>query len=277
MANFIISAILAASVLSLQAHALESIADEALSESVGQDGITISTSVDWLSQSVKITDLNGVPATLAAGHANAGTLAFNGWGMQGCIDAACNTTTNPTFNVLIDAAGAATPTLQVSINWDVAITKIRFLLDNISLQNGLGGNNVEVVDFAQGYVDVIRPAGSPALNIQLGNEPGGNMMTLASFNVGMLDFGQVLLRDKSDTLVNDRNIRFGFTLTGLDLSNITVNVIPAGLVIGRSGVWAGLGLTMTDIIAGNTATTMGSVGLNNITLTNLSVRISGKS
>ncbi len=149
-------------------------------------------------------------------------------------------------------------------------------MDNISLQNGLAGNNVEIVDLAQGYVDVIRPAGSPALNIQLGNEPGGNMMTLSSFNVGTLDFGQVLLRDKSDTLVNNRNIRFSFALTGLDLTNTTVNVIPTGLVIGNPSM-TGLGFTMTDIIAGNTTTTMGSVGMNNITLTNLSVRISGKS
>ena len=279
MANFIISAILAASVLSLQAHALESIADEALSESVGQDGITISTSVNWLSQSVRVHDLNGVPATLAAGHANAGTLAFNGWGIQGCTNgagAACTITTNPTFNILIDATGGAAPFIQMAVNWDAGIGKIRFLMDNISLQNGLAGNNVEIVDLAQGYVDVIRPAGSPALNIQLGNEPGGNMMTLSSFNVGTLDFGQVLLRDKSDTLVNNRNIRFSFALTGLDLTNTTVNVIPTGLVIGNPSM-TGLGFTMTDIIAGNTTTTMGSVGMNNITLTNLSVRISGKS
>ncbi|MDO8331804.1 MAG: hypothetical protein Q7T36_15165 [Fluviicoccus sp.] len=279
MANFIIPGILIVGVLSLQAHALESIADEALSESVGQDGITISTSVNWLSQSVKVHDLNGVPATLVAGNANAGTVAFNGWGMQGCTNgagAACTTTTNPTFNILIDATGGAAPFIQMAVNWDAGIGKIRFLLDNISLQNGLGGNNVEIIDLAQGYVDVIRPAGAPALNIQLGNEPGGNMITLASFNVGTLDFGQVLLRDKSDTLVNNRNIRFSFALTGLDLTNTTVNVIPTGLVIGNPSM-TGLGFTMTDIIAGNTTTTMGSVGVTNITLTNLSVRISGKS
>lgn len=258
------------------ARAMEPVPDEELSSSVAQDGITISTSVNWLTTAVKIHDLNGVPVTPVAGYSNAGTLVFNGAGIRGCADAACNPTTNPTFHILIDSVGGAAPVLQVAVNWDPAITKIRLLLDKISLENGLAGNNVEMIDFAQNYVEILRPAGSPSLSIQLGNEPSGNMLTFNSFNVGTLDFGQVLFRDKSDNLANNRNLRFNFGVTGLNLTNTTMNITPTGLVLANASL-SGLGFTMTDIIAGNTTTSMGSIGVTNMTLTNFSVRIAGKS
>jgi len=57
-------AILIASLSAGTVMAFESLEDEQLSESTGQTGITISTSLNWTSTEVQIHDLTGVPALL---------------------------------------------------------------------------------------------------------------------------------------------------------------------------------------------------------------------
>lgn len=263
------------------AFALEQVDDSQLSNAVGQTGIIISTSVDWVSSSVKISDLSGVPSTIKPGYEfNTGVLVLNGMGIKGCTNGAgltCTTTTNPTFNVTVDASGGASPVVKLAVAWDSGIQKLRILLDKVSIHNQQGGNVVEILDFANGYLDLLRPgAPNPTFNFELGNEPSTHMMTLANANFGTLDFGQVLLRDKSDNLSNNRNIRFNFKLDGMNLTGTTVDIANAGLILTTPNLTA-VDMTLSNITAGNTAANMGSMGVVGMNLSNLTFTIAGKS
>jgi hypothetical protein len=286
MANKILLTILAACLPSASALAYESLNDEQLSDTTGQTGVTISTSVDWVSQAIQIHDLNGVSATIKPGYEfNTGDFVLNGWGIKGCTNAGagggCTTTTNPTFNIDIDASGGASPVARVAIAWDSGIQKIRLLLDKISIQNGQGGNNVTLVDFeardgTQGYIDILRPGvTNPLISIELGNEPSGHMLTMSNANFGAIDFGQVFIRDKQDNLANNRNLRFGLQMSNLNFSGATLDITDNELVVATPSL-NNLNVTMSNITAGNTAANMGSLGVVGMNLSNLNIKIAGK-
>lgn len=286
-------AILIASLSAGTVMAFESLEDEQLSESTGQTGITISTSLNWTSTEVQIHDLTGVPATIKPGYEfNTGDLVLTGWGIQGCTNGAgatCTTTLNPTFNIELDSSGGATPVARAAVAWDSGIQKIRLLLDKVSIRNGSGGNAVEIMDLVPaggnenianngGYIDIIRPgAGTPTLAIELGNEvTTGHMLTFSNADFGTISFGKVLLRDKSDTLVNNRNLRFGLDVNNLNLTGATVDVTDNELLMTTPNL-TNLNVIFSNVTAGATAANMGGFGAVGVNMSNLNIRISGKS
>lgn len=286
MAKKILLTMLAAWLPATGSWAFEALDDLQLSDTTGQTGVTISTSVDWVASSIQIHDLNGVPATIKPGFDfNTGDFVLNGWGIKGCTNAGagggCTTTTNPTFNIDIDASGGASPVARIAVAWDSGIQKIRLLLDKISIQNGQGGNAVTLIDFeardgTQGYIDILRPGvTNPLISVELGNEASGHMMTMTNANFGVIDFGQVFIRDKQDNLANNRNIRFGMQLANVDFSGATLDITDNELLLTTPGL-NNLNVTLSNITAGNTAANMGSLGVVGMNLSNLNIKIAGK-
>ena len=272
------------------AASYEVVTDDVLSEEVGGVGVTLLTSLDVSTQSFKLHDTNGIAdgmVTGLAGYANKGSLVAKGLGISGCTEltgggdctrlGAASAFRDPSLSVVIDSSGGAggvLPVLKATVNWLPGTNKIRVWLDGVGIENGSGGNAVEVITLSNGYVDILR-SGTPNFSLELGHEPSGHMANFTSLNLGTLDFGLVKVRDKVD--VGSNNLSFIFKLTDLDLSSLAMDVTSGGLLFTRAGAMPPFDMVMQDVRAGSMASvSMGSVGLNDITLTNLSVRISGK-
>jgi hypothetical protein len=273
--------VLLAACLPFCASALEAVDDEILSDASGQTGVTISASANWVSQQVRIHDLSGVLSSIRPGYENnTGDLLLNGFGIQGCHDAGCTSSTNYTFDINVDAVGGATPVAKLTVAWATGVQRLRIWLGGIGIRNAQGLNEFEFLDLAQGYVDISRPtlpvgSTTPTLSLELGNEPGGHMMTLSQANFGTLNFGTVLLRDKTDNLANNRNLRFDFTMDNVNLSGATVDIVSDGLVMNTPSL-SSLNLTFSNVLAGNIATNMGSFGVVGMNLSNLQLKVGGK-
>lgn len=280
MTNFQKFALLAAS-LPFSALALEAVDDEVLSDASGQTGVTISASANWLSQQVRFHDLSGILTSIRPGYENnTGDLLFNGFGIQGCHDAPCSSSTNYTFDLNVDAVGGVSPVAKLTLSWATGVQRLRIWLGGVGIRNAQGLNEFEFMDLAQGYVDISRPtlpvgSTTPTISLELGNEPGGHMMTLSQANFGTLNFGTVLLRDKTDNLANNRNLRFGFVMDNVNLTGTTVDIVSDGLVMNTPSL-SSLNLTFSNVLAGNIATSMGSFGVVGMNLSNLQLKVGGK-
>ncbi len=297
---------LVASILAAgSAWAFESVDDAVLGEAVGQAGITLGITQPVggiVASEIIFNDANnslvsaGIPTSVVSGYNNAGNLVIRGLGFQACAAGAGCTSlgANEAYTVNIDATGDVDtvqlnnqPAVSVALAWASSVTKLRVLFSKLSLRNAFGTDpgghnygdatsNSDFLQLANGYFELTPVAGTPALNILLGSEPltGENMVTLANANFGSVNFGSVSLLDKSGGA--GRNMNFTFQLENFNLSGATLNVSGSGIVMTTPQL-SGLNVMMRGITVGNTATTMGSLGIQGLNVSGLTMTVTGKS
>jgi len=272
-------------VFSTNVYALDVISEDDLSAISAQDGISVLVALPaagWKANEVSLTDTNGINASIVAGYATAGTIVATTVGFNACANAACTTAGSIKFDVDMvgDHNGVAVgggAMLNMAFSLTGGATKMRFYIDDIRLRNGPSGiNEVVLVDFLQNHVDVTPIGSSTLFAVQLGNESLGHMLHFTNGNFGTIDFGTVAFLDKQ-TPTN--SLRFGFKLDEFDITDTGFDINLDGLVYTAADFGKSLmDITLSDIkMGGAAAASIGSIGIQNLKVTNLVLTISGKS
>ena len=284
---------------SLNAYALEILAEEEMSGLSAQDGITLMFQMPedkgWRANSIALVDKNGIDASLLAGYTNAGKLMATNVGIKTCVESSingsCTGTILPTLRFDVDAIGdhnnngIVSPMLNVTFSLMGGANKIRFYIDKIALNNSAGTNQVNLIDFggrtgvdidaAGDYIDILPDGSKSFLNLQFGFETQGYMMMFANGKFNTIDFGVVSFLDAA---APTNSLRFGFKLDNVDLTGTGFDIDTKGLLYRATNFGGGdMDITISDIkMGGASAASMGTIGLQNISITNLAVTVSGK-
>lgn len=291
------------------AFALESLPEDELAQATGQDGITMSVDLPasgLRAQYVDFGDTTGVPSTIKPGFEFfRGDMLFRSVGVKVCseavIDGTCTSTGfSPGFVLNFDTTGDADgvggtidPMLNITLGLTGSAKKFRFYIDKLTLRNGSGGNEVTFLDFVHtdgtgDYFDILPSGAGTLLSFQLGSEsPSSHMIHFNNANFGTINFGTLVVRDKTDTVNGGAcaacNMSFGFKLDNVNLTGSGIDVSDTGLVFSASSFVTPLDITFSNITVGNTvtgtntATDMGTIGIKGLQVTNFSLTIAGKS
>ena len=276
------------------AMALEVMAEDELSALSAQDGITMLVGLPasgWRANEISLTDINGIDASIATGYANAGTIVAKNVALNTCLSGiGCTAVGMPSIRVDFDMVGDHNGTvaagggamLNIGFSLMGTASKVRLFIDGLWLRNGASGSTeTKILDFQQDYID-ITPIGSLSLfNVQLGNETLGHLLHFTNGNFGIIDFGVIALLDKQN---NNNSLRFGLKLENVDLTGSGFDVNTDGLIYTASnfgsagGVGPGvMNVTLSDIKMGNaSAASIGSIGIEGLSVSNLAVTITGK-
>jgi hypothetical protein len=152
-------------------------------------------------------------------------------------------------------------------------------MESISLRSNSGAAKM-IIDFWQDYVDIV-PIGSLSLfSLQLGGETAGHMLHFTNGNFGTINFGRIGLVDGTNA-ANTAN--FVLTLNEVDLTGAGFDVNANGLVFtdadfgANSAGTAAMDVTLSDIrMGGASAASIGTIGMQNIKVTNLVMTVAGK-
>lgn len=277
---------LAAAVAALPAtgFSMEAMEDSALSGVTGQDGIsiTLDPGASGLSLDVYVHDTDGIPAGTQAGHGFAGAIVIDDMSVTGRIQ------------LDIDAGDSATggtaPVLNVGVSMPDGLT---LATGDISVANSNRDDGAWGIDTTNQTGTILQSTtislgAGTSLNIQLGNEPQGNMIALASTITGGLTIGtsgdfndNLSVTDAGGAVSGGVLGASAMTIVdngGTDLTlDVGVDANADGLVIGLANQGA-LDIRMEDVFLGtaDAAHTLGDVELVGLDLSSTSVTITGK-
>ena len=256
----------------MAAMAMEPMQDEALSGVTGQDGISIGLQTN-LTAGLKIHDTDGAAGVTGVTANGAGAIVIDG------------------FSISRDAT---TDTIDITIDADDGGTGGAFLNVGVSLPNNLtialGGLNVADSGRTAGggtwSTSATVSAGSTAtpvplinlgtmtlgattLNIQLGNEPQGNMIAIDTTISGGINISGFAINDANSGGALSTDLQIvdnGGTVLSVDTG---IDITSNGLVIGLGGIGDtanGLDVRMANLNVGGSGD-IGDVELVGLNLT----------
>lgn len=249
----------------MSALALEPMQDDALSDVTGRDGITIGLATD-ISAGLKIHDTDG----LANG---AGALVIDGFAIT-----RANTTDQ--ISLIIDADdGNATGTdapylnIQVSLPADLSVN-----LGTLGVASSGRDDTTPAWSTANTVSSIVTlgtlTLGATTMNIQLGNEPQGNMIALNTSITGGVSLSGFSVSDAGGS-VSGGSLTTDLSVVDSGGANLTVNtgidISASGLVIGLDNIGDatnGIDVRMANLTLGNgSASALGDVELIGLDLT----------
>lgn len=298
--------------------ALESLDDQQLSETTGQDGLTISiipaaSGVKGMIgiQEIAYTDGDGFSTTINndsgtpisyTGPASVITNFNTNSGILLCTNTsgACTRSQNA-ITLKLDADGAAgtgsEAMVYAQLDLPSNVSRIKLDIANLALRADrvVSGNivkgttEVQMVQFSNGIDFSL--AAPMRVGFALGSERSSNinmdaMINLISANFSSIDLGTVTWVS-SGGQANESSLRADISLTNLDLSGANLNLSASGLVFSKASIGP-FNVRVNNVTMGNTAAapsaavfngtgvgSIGSFGINNMTVTNAQVAISG--
>jgi len=272
-------ALVSAIAASSSAFALQSMDDAALSDTTGQDGITILVALPGnvlnIDQ-VAIFDADGFSGALEHGaivlgkNANAAGAAA---GSAPTLGTGMSITTNGAIGLVIDASGGgaaatttgAAPVLNVAVNLPSVFT---FVTGDIGVAGAQGAVGSQLVDAntttGKGVVKIMNSMsiglGGASMNIQLGNPTQGAMIIASGTITGGLSIGNLNVVDNTTANAGTLNVaNFKLTSNGssdlalkatVDVANATGMVAAGFTGATAGGIVVGLG----TLSSGNYAT-----------------------
>ncbi len=272
---------LAAAVAALPAtgFSMEAMEDSALSGVTGQDGISIAINTN-LAASLIVHDTDGIPTSVTAGHDNAGALIMD--------DFQINTGGN-NITLDIDAGDSDVAGTAPVLNVEVGIPNATVItLGSVDIANS---NREGVptdpwgVDDTNRVDDVLNlgsiTLGATTLNIQLANEPQGDMIALNTTITNGVSISGFALNDAN----SGGGISVG-TLSVLDSGGTNLSV-DAGVNVTASGMTVrldqlgdatnGADVRLAGVNLGDgSGPNLGDIELVGLNLNNTVVTISGK-
>lgn len=252
--------------------AMEPMNDSALSDVTGQDGIVISLSNN-IATDIVIHDTDGFGGTTA----DAGAILLN--------NVAVTLPANQSIQLDIDAdQNAGAPSLQIGVtlpnNISMALGDLGVADSNRPASWGYDTTTDVTGIINMGTVTL----GTTTLNIQLGNEPQGDMIAMATTVTGGVSLANFAINDANSggsigMSQLDINNAGGDTTTDLNI-DAGINATTNGLVvsINQFGTTAGgADIRITDLVLGDTATApvVGDVEILGLDITG-DITISGK-
>jgi hypothetical protein len=296
------------------ALALESLDDQQLSATTGQDGLTISI-IPAASgvkgkigiQEIALTDKDGFTSTInnnlgiATSYAGPASLITNMQTNSGILfctnnSGACTFSQSP-ITLKIDADGNLGTGNQAMVYAHLAlptnVSRIKLDIANLALRADQlvsgsivkGSTEIQLMQFSNG-ID-LNLAAPLEIGFALGSERSSDtsmdaMMNLISANFSSINLGTVSFVSSGGQL-NESSLRADILVTDLNLSGANLDISANGLVFTHSLI-SGVDIQINDVIAGtagavNTDGTkigsLGSFGINNMTVTNAQIAISG--
>lgn len=253
--------------------------DDFLSDVTGQEGIELAfTTTSAIGGNIYIHDKDGLGATpITAGYSWDGAIVVDGFSFNG----------NMTINIdagdnVQSAAGA--PTLNINLNIPVAT----IITGNIRVANSQrddaapawGINTVSGVLLNTMTISMT----NPRVNIQLGNEPQGNMiainatltngLTMNSFALndansgGAIGASAIYIKDTGASA--DLQVRVNGNATSGATGGLVLNIVQLGST-------TGMDIRMADVYLGTTAAGyIGDITVQGLNLSGASLTISGK-
>lgn len=272
--------------LSTSALALESLDDELLSETIGQDGVTIDITpkVGGLTFSNVIHDGDGIVGATTPGAIVIG----NPLSAAGHTVTSIDTQGNP-IRILMDATGdvdtvtgGQQPSMQINVSIPAG-TIINTGTLSVARSNG-GGAAVTNQSAVIMNNLAINLSGAMVLNMTLGNEPAtGQMMRLTSTMASGLSLSNVALRDATAVGANGYAIRANSVQvdnagasTSLDV-DVKMDISGSALVATMTTLGTGgMDIRMDGLRVGDTtSTSMGSLSIQGLNMNNAVLRIYG--
>ena len=259
---------LAAAVASLPAtgFSMEALEDSALSGVTGQDGISISLASD-VTASLKVHDKDGFTGNGVA-TADSGALVISGFGIT-------RANTTDSIDIDIDTNGGTSPTLNIGVSLPtgltVALGSVGVADSGRTVSTGVAGGTWTSSGTVASVLNLgSMTLGATTLNIQLGNEPQGNMIALNTTITGGISLTGFSVSDANSggSLITDLQVVDNL---GTDLTlNTGINIEADGLHIGLAGLGGatGMDVRMTDLKLGTAASSsIGDVELIGLDLT----------
>lgn len=253
--------------------------DEYLSDVTGQEGIEmVFTTTSAVGGNIYIHDKDGLGATpISAGYSFDGAIVVEGFSYNG----------NMTIN--IDAGdNAVGPTGAPTLNINLNIPSATIITGAIKVANSQRDDGVPAWGINTTTATLLNTMTisltNPRVNIQLGNEPQGNMifinatltngLTMNSFAVndansgGAIGASAIYIKDTGASA--DLQVRVGANAT----SGASGGLV---LTVGQLGSTSGMDIRMADVYLGTTAAGyIGDVTIQGLNLTGASLTISGK-
>lgn len=260
----------------MSGFAMEALDDATLSGVTGQDGISIDLGTQ-ITSDIIIHDKDGYTSDI--NYANAGAIILNGFGLTYTgtigidIDAGASVADEAVLNIGITTPASMTVALG---NLEVASSNKVGTADSTNWGT-VAASNVVIANLGS------LTLGTTTMNIQLGSEPQGNMISMASTITGGITLSDFALLDAGGA-INGGGIRMGsLQLVDTGGTNLTVDAdvdVNAGALVitvnqlGNSSDQADL--RIHNLRLGNaTAATLGDIELSGLDLSG-TISISGK-
>lgn len=272
----------AIAVAPMGAFAVDLLDDSTMGDVTGQDGIQISLGLD-VTTDVLVHDLDGIDpgfTTPAGVHTFAGAIVMSGvriatpvgQNLVVEIDAgdSANTTTEPTLNVNVSIPSGTV--LETGV-----LTVANSNRDNAS---GWGTGTLSAAIMNNATVTL----GSVALNIQLGNEPQGNMVAINTTITSGLSISNFGLNDAGGSISGGTIGAGQMSIVNNGGGNLDVDVgvdvdASRGLVITINQLGAGSGIDVRlerQYLGTTTLGYIGDIELRGVNLDNNTIAVSGK-
>lgn len=291
MKHFAKIALVSAIAMSSSAFAMEAMEDEALSETTGQDGVTVSIQppAAGITFSTVIHDSNGFTGATSAGAIVFGNATgATGTGL-GHIVTNIDTPGTTTIDLLIDATGdidAGTAGNQAALNIDVTIpTGTTIQTGTLSAARSTGAG-LALTDPTGVIMDnMTLTLGATNLDITLGNEVAttGQMIRVNTTMTGGLDITNFALRDANGGGTGGSAIRAATVAiddagAGTNLTvDARIDVVPTGLQINLVTMGTGgTDISMGGFKLGDTAAVaIGAVDIIGLNMSGTLIRVGG--
>lgn len=262
--------------------AMTEVTDEVLSDVTGQDGIAINIDSAGIGADIVLHDLDGLTGTSQAGHAFAGAIVITGFNLAigaGGIDVEIDA-----GDSVQNAGNATTPVMHigVSIPANTVITTGAISVGNSERDDA--GWDVQAGTQTAALLSsmTITLNGATTMNIQLGNEPQGHMIELATTITGGLSLSGLGLNDAGGTVTGGgmgaatvliQNA--GAADLGVDVGmDATVNGLVIDLV--QIGAGTGIDVKVTDAYLGQSTDIIGDLYIKNLDMDGTKITITGK-
>lgn len=255
-------------------YAVETLDDAALSETTGQDGIELVVNTLNLATDTLIHDTDGFVDGAGSTYTSAGAIFIDDMSIVSsnvtiAIDAGDNNATT----------SATAPALNVNVNLanGITITTGAIRVANSNRDDGSWGYTGATATIVNSATLTL---GATQLDVQLGNEPQGDMISFNANITGGITMSGVGLTDvNSGGTIGSSTMTLVDSVGGTDLAvDIDINVTIAGLVVDINTLGnGGMDVRIVDQYLGTTtAGIIGDIEMQGLNLAGTQVTISGK-
>lgn len=270
------------------AFAMEALDEEALAATTGQDGITI-TLATQANLDVIIHDKDGLTGVTGFGtsHTNSGAIVLEGVAISNGAGG------DASIAIKIDAGASAAAASDATLNINITTGTLALSLGSLGVANSSReagtGWGYDAGTLASGLLNLgTLSMNGAVVNVQLGNEPSGDLIAINSTLTGGLTLSNVALNDVAGT-VSGGSIRVGaLSVTNAGGTALTVdlgiNASATGLVVRVDQLGAGTGataadgmaVTLADVRLGSAAmATIGDIEIRGLNLNGDTITVSG--
>lgn len=258
------------------AFAMEAMDEESLAATTGQDGITINLATS-ANLNVIIHDKDGLTGTAQAGFANSGAILLSGITIDNGV---ANTDAN--IGITIDAGASVAAANDATLNIGITTGALRVGLGALSVANSAREGGVGWgIDAGTQSATLINlgsiSTSGVAMNIQLGNEPQGDLIALNTTLTNGLTLTGVGLNDvNSGGSISVGTLAVSDAGASADLVvDLGINATATGLTVRVDTLGTGgMDVTMANVVLGGGAS-IGDVEINGLNLTGDTITISG--